>query len=356
MSTLRRSPLKMFQEPAKRLMANDVFQAEFSHRLRRRQIASDGHMSQSLVRPLKMIMDKPPIEDMPQVALAKDNEMIQDLCASTSHPTLAVGIQIETARGNRPKLQAVRLQDRAELRGELGIPVANDVRRPELGRLLGKRHAHVPSHLSHPWTIRTGRHAGNMDSPCVEVDEEQNVIRYRPAQCPDGLREKVSGPKRFDVSCDELMPGAFASLRAGIKAVLLQNPPDRRPRDIVEMQFAEFTENPPVAPAGGPGHLDNQLPDLFGLPGTPTFAGLLAGSTLLPPPSKRPRMDDGDDFLDLRAESRAKFQELGSFRRSDFDPFGKLLAKDPVFSFEVLDRLDKFFLRGAGQKQQEGVQ
>ena len=47
--------------------------------------------------------------------------------------------------------------------------------------------------------------------------------------------------------------------------------------------------------------------------------------------------------LDGRTEPHAELDELGPFRRSDLDPFGELVPKNPVLGLEVLDHLDEFF-------------
>jgi hypothetical protein len=97
------------------------------------------------------------------------------------------------------------------------------------------------------------------------------------------------------------------------------------------------------------------LADLFRLPGPTARATLHARSAFGQPAGESSRVDNGNDLLDLRAESLAEFQELGSFRRRHVNPFGEFGAKDTIFGLKILDDLDKFVLRGACQEHQEGV-
>ena len=185
--------------------------------------------------------------------------------------------------------------------------------------------------------------------------KNKHVVRDRPSHRPDGFREEVRGPDRLDVPLNEVMPSAAATFRPGIETILLQDAADGRPGDAADAELPEFAENPPVAPAGGLGHLDDQLADLFRLPRPSPFARLHARPALAQPAGKGSRVDDGDDLLDLRAEPHAELQELGPFCRSHFDPFGQLVAKHPVLGLQILDHLDEFFLGGPGQEQQEGM-
>jgi len=164
---------------------------------------------------------------MPQMALAKDEEVVQDFVLGPLHPNLGERVQIRTAGRNGPELQTVGLQDRAELGCELAVAVADDMRRPELGRFVGEDHAHVPCHLGHPDAIRIGCHAGKVNATSMEMDEEQHAIGDRPAQGPEGLREEVGGPNGFDVPLNEIIPTAVAAFRPRIEPVLLEDSSDR---------------------------------------------------------------------------------------------------------------------------------
>ena len=107
------------------------------------------------------------------MALTKDDEMVETFCFCAADPRLGVGIQVGCPWWNGPELDAIGFQDGTELLGELAVPIANDVRRLELGAFLSEDHAHVPSDLGHPDAVGIGRHAGNVNAASVEVHEEQ---------------------------------------------------------------------------------------------------------------------------------------------------------------------------------------
>ena len=60
----------------------------------------------------------------------EDDEVVQDLCASPPYPSLGERIQIRTSRRNWPELDVVGFQNCTELFGELGIAIADNMRRP----------------------------------------------------------------------------------------------------------------------------------------------------------------------------------------------------------------------------------
>ena len=84
------------------------------------------------------------------------------------HIRFRIGIQIWTSRRNGPKVYAVGFQGRTKLIGELGVSIANDMRRLELGFLFSKDHTHVPSRQRHPIAVGIRRHAGYVDPSRVQ--------------------------------------------------------------------------------------------------------------------------------------------------------------------------------------------
>ena len=157
-----RAPFIVFQQPAERLVTDNVFQSELAERSRRWQRRIDWHVAEPLVRPTFVIEFCPLGEDVPQVALAEDDEVVQDFCACAAHPAFAIGIQVGRSRWNRAELDTIGFQDGTELLGELRVPIANDVSGLELHGLFAEEHAHVASYLGHPDAVRIGRHAGGI--------------------------------------------------------------------------------------------------------------------------------------------------------------------------------------------------
>jgi hypothetical protein len=76
-----------------------------------------------------------------------------------------------------------------------------------------------------------------------------------------------------------------------------QDAADRRTRDIVEAELLEFAEDTAVAPAGGLGHLGDQLTDRLRLTGPASPTAFDAEPVLTDPASEGPRVDDGNDVL-----------------------------------------------------------
>jgi len=121
-------------------------------------------------------------QQVPQVVLSEDQKVIQALPADTLDPSFRKRVHVGREGSNRSELNTVVYQDRAELGSELGVPVANNVRRPLLVRHVAEVHPQVPRLLGHPGTVRVWRHAGNVDAPRLDMDEKQHVKRDLPAE------------------------------------------------------------------------------------------------------------------------------------------------------------------------------
>jgi hypothetical protein len=301
-----------------------------------------------------MIVVEPRGEDRSQMTFPEDNKVVQDLVFGALHPCLRMGIHIRRPGWNRHELNAVGLQDRTKLGGEFTVPVADDVRRPRLRRLLGKDHAHVPCNLGHPNTIGIGRHARKMNAPRMDVNKKQHVIGHRTAQRPNGLRKEICGPKRLDVPFDELVPSAFASLWSQIKSVFLQNPGYCGSGDS-DAQFLQFPKDPLISPTGVSGHLQDQVPNFFRYGRAAWFARLDFLCRPLGPALKRPVADNRNQFLNFPSKAASKFDQLGPFCGRDFNSFGQLGTENLVLRFQVLDHFHEFLFRSPSNQQQEGM-
>jgi hypothetical protein len=121
-------------------------------------------------------------------------------------------------------------------------------------------------------------------------------------------------------------------------------------RDVVKAEFLQLAENTAAATAGGLGHRDDQLADLFRPPGPASLATLDTGPILARRAGECPGMDDCDDVLDLRVSLHAELHELASFGQVDFDPPRKLLAENPVLRLQAFDPLDNSFPSSPGQE------
>ena len=55
----------VFQQAAKRFVADNVFQPKVFDRIRRRKVEVDGHVAETLMRSELVVVDEPRREDMP---------------------------------------------------------------------------------------------------------------------------------------------------------------------------------------------------------------------------------------------------------------------------------------------------
>lgn len=175
-----------------------------------------------------MIIVEPLFEKATQVLLAENNKPIETLPLDPLYPGFREGIRIWTQRRNGPEFEAIGFEDRTELLRELAVPIQDDVCGLVLVWLFVEDHAHVAGLLGHPRAIGVGRHAGDVDTPCVNMDEEQDIVGNRSSQRPDLRREEVGRPKCLDVPLDEVVPTTVPSLRAGIEPVLDEDTGNRR--------------------------------------------------------------------------------------------------------------------------------
>ena len=75
-----------------------------------------------------MIIVQVALDEMAQMRHAQNEEVVQAFPLDALDPPFRVGVHVGRAGWDRSKLNAVRLQDGAELLGELAVPVADDVR------------------------------------------------------------------------------------------------------------------------------------------------------------------------------------------------------------------------------------
>src|SRR5260370_5028188 len=65
---------------------------------------------------------------------------------------------------------------------------------------------HVASHLLHPGGIGVLGDSRNPDTPRVQMDEKQNVVRHHPAPRQHLSREEVGTRQNTHVGTDEVLP------------------------------------------------------------------------------------------------------------------------------------------------------
>ncbi len=108
------------------------------------------------------------------------------------------------------------------------------------------------------------------------------------------LREEVGLPERLGMGLHELMPGAGASLRARVDALLLEDLSYGRSTDALDAELLQFSDDSTVTPARLFGQADDDFSDRLRRSFTPHRLGrLLAVSYLTLPPLVRSGADDG---------------------------------------------------------------
>ncbi len=117
-----------------------------------------GLLRQPLLRPCLIIIGLVFPQHPPQMRLVEAQELVKAFLAVRAHPALGTGIGIWRTKRRADDMRALRLKDRIECRGELGVAVVDHKvdRRGSPVRFPG----HLPGLLGHPGgvgPIRTAR-------------------------------------------------------------------------------------------------------------------------------------------------------------------------------------------------------
>ena len=119
--------------------------------------------------------------------------------------------------------------------------------------------------LHDPRAVRLGDHAGNLDTPRRQLDDEKHGKPSQARAGPDFDREEIRRSKYLPVRSQKVLLGRpFLSLGGRFNAVPLEDVGDRAAGDPV-VQIGERALNPGVALVLGAilrCHADHQLPDL----------------------------------------------------------------------------------------------
>src|SRR4051794_12665674 len=99
-------------------------------------------------------------------------------------------------------------------------------------RLPIEKHGDVSRLLRHPFGAGTGRHAGEMNAPAADVDEEEDETIDHAGLGDDLLGKEVASPEGILVPLDEVEPASLVALGSGVEAVLDQDAPDGGASDV----------------------------------------------------------------------------------------------------------------------------
>lgn len=156
------------------------------------------------VRPLGVEMFHVFADEMVEVLLAKHDEVIQAFLLARLNPALHVSILIRLLRPDAVNLHAFVLEQAAELCGELGVPVVDQVL--DLHACILDVHHDVASLLDHPFLVGVRRRRRGDHAPGRDVDEDQHEVVDQAMLGQHLLAEEVARPQRLGVHLDELVP------------------------------------------------------------------------------------------------------------------------------------------------------
>src|SRR5215469_13906579 len=106
-----------------------------------------------------------------------------------AHPSLREGIQIRAARRQSQALDTSGCQGLPEVRAELAIAVVQHIAMAtQISGFLVHR---VAGHLGYPLLGGMARDARQAYAPGLQMQEEQNVVRYQAPQRQDLDREEI---------------------------------------------------------------------------------------------------------------------------------------------------------------------
>jgi hypothetical protein len=291
-----------------------------------------------------------------QVLRAEDHEPIEAFLFDGLNESLDEGIRVGRTVGVLHGFHPAAFQFRVERLGKLGIAVVLHHRD---WQVLGASLANERFGLrDDPRFIGMQRGWRQDDLPRFHVQKCKDKGFANSLQREHSLREKVALPERPRVLLEKLIPRSFAAFRAGIETGVLENAFHRVPREGMNAEFFQLAKNPGVAPLVLLGQFENQLADLFRCATAAAFHGrFFAGLLFRPNPAQqRVGRDDGRQFAqgltpELLREPDQPRPFLGGYREAFRQPAPQGLVLD----LEVFDLAGQFFLRRAGDDQQQGV-
>jgi hypothetical protein len=140
-------------------------------------------------------------QGMPQVTFIPQQAAIQELTAAGVHPSLHDRIHAGHADADDHRVDASLGEDLIDERGELPIPIPDQIARPTVGVL--QIHHQVLDGLNDPGRSRTSGSAEHADAPAGVLDDGQDVLAL--AIESDGLDE-VAAKQRVRLGAQEVGP------------------------------------------------------------------------------------------------------------------------------------------------------
>jgi hypothetical protein len=161
-------------------------------------------------------------EHLLKVSSPGDQQPVQTLGRHRTDPTLGVGVGVGRLHRRDQYLGVVRTEDVVEGAGELRVSIAN--KEAHSSAPLAQHEAQVAGLLGNPSPIRVGGHAGQVDPPGSQLDEEQHIQPPQPHRV-DG--EEVAGDDPGGLLAQERPPGSSRPPWRRVQPVPAQRRPDR---------------------------------------------------------------------------------------------------------------------------------
>ena len=280
-----------------------------------------------LVIPLRVVMRLELKQGLPDLTFSEPDHPAQAVLLDRSDKSLGVGIGVRCLKRGLHHPQSSR-QHRLEALDELGVAVTD---RKAFSLQEAVRSSDC---LDHEAVVGIPRHAGDVDPPGFEIEEEQHVQAAEASTSPGLHREEVRGHHLAPMCLQEASPGR-RQLRSGQDSMLLEDVAHGRFRHPV-LQILELTLDAAIAPPGVFAcHAENEPSDQFHDAGAPDLflgEGPLGGDQVAVPAEDGVRSHDrGDALRDLVAKPNALGREaplllVGQAEASIPD----LLPQDPV--------------------------
>jgi hypothetical protein len=178
-------------------------------------------------------------------------------------------------------------------------------------------------------------------------------ISTKPVSVHTFLEKKVAGPECVAVSLEELIPSAFATTRAGVQAIVLEDLDDRRTADLADAQLLQLTEDADVAPSVLSCQSQHEVADIlecFRPARSGPFTAFRRHRFAVEPAGEGAGRGDSDQRADGLAQRLAILEEPLPLYRGNGDLLGQLIAENAVLGLEVLNLSGQLAVGGVGQQ------
>jgi len=277
----------------------------------------DESTTKALMKSFGIVVDDILLEEMPQVAFAEDDEVVEALCPDGADEALSEGITVGAVAGDADALDAVVAEHGSPSFGEKWVSVVDEVSGLPEESVEGVEK--VAGHLFHPRIVWCDADTSDMHLAGLEFHHEEDHVAdcAKGAKCLDG--EEVAGVQSFPMAFEELLPGSLArALGFRLNTRFFEDAGDSGSSNVM-LQASKGVTDLGVAPAGiFVGKTDDELSDVLGL-ARPARCFPIGGAVVLLDRELSEPIEES-----LRGDDLAAGLALG--RRERFAPYGEAPA------------------------------